>query len=197
MGASYGKKRKAYNIEQQSVKNPKHLNGTASAYANIQWEQPHQPKTPDRDPFGYPHRNHIPPLAGYAPQPDYMTGDDDLIRPKKLVNPVKASKSHQELHRELLMNHKRGDGVENKTELQRVLEHRKREQMIQQRKQEEEARRKISPLEQELLKRHQKLEELEKEQATLENSNGSAPEFIKVKENLRRTSFTSPGEKEV
>lgn len=79
----------------------------ASAYANIQWEQPHQPKTPDRDPFGYPHRDHIPPLAGYAPQPDYMTGDDDLIRPKKLVNPVKASKSHQELHRELLMNHKR------------------------------------------------------------------------------------------
>lgn len=54
-----------------------------------------------------------------------------------------------------------GDGVENKTELQRVLEHRKREQMIRQRKQEEEARRKISPLEQELLKRHQKLEEVQ------------------------------------
>lgn len=79
----------------------------ASAYANIQWEQPHQPRTPDRDPFGYPHHDQIPPLASYAPQPDYMTGDDDLIRPKKLVNPVKASKSHQELHRELLMNHKR------------------------------------------------------------------------------------------
>ncbi|KAL0181715.1 hypothetical protein M9458_024121, partial [Cirrhinus mrigala] len=45
--------------------------------------------------------------SSYAPQPDYMTGDDDLIKPKKLINPVKASKSHQELHRELLMNHKR------------------------------------------------------------------------------------------
>lgn len=79
---------------------------SASAYADIQWEQPHQPRNPDRDPFGYPHRE-IPPLASYAPQPDYMTGDDDLIKPKKLINPVKASKSHQELHRELLMNHKR------------------------------------------------------------------------------------------
>lgn len=39
--------------------------------------------------------------------------------------------------------------------------------------------------------------QLEKEQARLEESNCSAPEFIKVKENLRRTSFTSSGEKEV
>ncbi|XP_009304063.2 protein FAM107B isoform X1 [Danio rerio] len=193
MGASYGKK-KAYNIEQQSVKNGKHMNGVASAYADIQWEQPHQPKNPD--PCGYPHRE-IPPLASYAPQPDYMTGDDDLIKPKKLINPVKASKSHQELHRELLLNHKRGAGVENKSELQRVLEQRKREQMIKQRKLEEEARRKISPLEQELLKRQQKLEELEKEQEKLEEDNCNAPEFVKVKENLRRTSFTSSGEKEV
>ncbi|XP_051967906.1 protein FAM107B-like isoform X1 [Xyrauchen texanus] len=195
MGASYGKK-KAYNIEQQSVKNRKHQNGVASAYADIQWEQPHQPRIPDRDPFGYPHRE-IPPVASYAPQPDYMTEDDDLIKPKKLVNPVKSSKSHQELHRELLMNHKRGICVENKPELQQVLEQRKREQMIRQRKQEEEARRKISPLEQELLKRQQKLEELEKEQARLEDSNCNALEFIKVKEKLRRTSFTSSGEKEV
>lgn len=126
-----------------------------------------------------------------------MTGDDDLIKPKKLINPVKASKSHQELHRELLLNHKRGAGVENKSELQRVLEQRKREQMIKQRKLEEEARRKISPLEQELLKRQQKLEELEKEQEKLEEDNCNAPEFVKVKENLRRTSFTSSGEKEV
>ncbi|XP_077058686.1 protein FAM107B isoform X2 [Siphateles boraxobius] len=169
---------------------------SASAYADIQWEQPHQPRTPDRDPFSYPRRE-IPPLASYAPQPDYMTADDDLIKPKKLINPVKASKSHQELHRELLMNQKRGISVENKPELQRVLEQRKREQMIKQKKQEEEARRKISPLEQELLKRQQKLEELEKEQASVEDSNCSAPEFIKVKENLRRTSFTSSGEKEV
>lgn len=54
-------------------------------------------------------------------------------------------------------------GVENKPELQRVLEQRKRDQMIKQRKQEEEARKKISPLEQELLKRHKQLEEVKSE----------------------------------
>ncbi len=59
----------------------------------------------------------------------------------------------------------RGIGVESKPELQRVLEQRKREQMIKQRQQEEEARRKISPLEQELLKRQQKLEEVENMQS--------------------------------
>lgn len=167
---------------------------SASAYADIQWEQPHQPDGPHRDPLHYPRRD-ILPVASYAPQPDYMVGDDDLIKPKKLINPVKASKSHQELHRELLMNHK--GGVENKPELQRVLEQRKREQMIKQRKLEEEARKKISPLEQELLKRHKKLEELEREQEQQEECSRSAPEFIKVKENLRRTSFTSSAEKEV
>lgn len=47
-----------------------------------------------------------------------------------------------------------------KPELQRVLESRKRDQVIRQRKQEDEAQRKISPLEAELQKRHKKLEEV-------------------------------------
>ncbi|KAB5536876.1 hypothetical protein PHYPO_G00112350 [Pangasianodon hypophthalmus] len=139
---------------------------SASAYADIQWEQPHQPEITYNDPLRCPRRN-ILPVASYAPHPDYAQGDDDLIKPKKLINPVKASKSHQELHRELLMNHKRG--VENKPELQR----------------------------QELLKRHKQLEELEQEQERQEECSRSAPEFIKVKENLRRTSLMSTGEKEV
>uniref|UniRef100_A0A3P9QB34 Actin-associated protein FAM107A n=1 Tax=Poecilia reticulata TaxID=8081 RepID=A0A3P9QB34_POERE len=98
-----------------------------------------------------------------VPPPDYMDGDEDedLIKPKKLLNPVKASRSHQELHRELLSSCRRG--VETKPELQRVLESRKRDQLIRQRKQEEEAHRKISPLEAELLKRHMKLEEVRKD----------------------------------
>ncbi|KAG7478023.1 hypothetical protein MATL_G00076010 [Megalops atlanticus] len=162
---------------------------SASAYGDLQ-------RDPLRDPVRDPHRD-LPPVASYAAQPDYMEGDDDLIKPKKLLNPVKASKSHQDLHRELLMNHKRGVGVENKPELQRVLEQRKREQMIKQRKEEEESRRKISPLEQELLKRHKKLEELEKEQERQEEGAVNAPEFIRVKENLRRTSILNAGEKEV
>lgn len=41
-------------------------------------------------------------------EPDYLEGDcDELIKPKKLINPVKSSRNHQDLHRELLMNQKR------------------------------------------------------------------------------------------
>ncbi|XP_078139515.1 actin-associated protein FAM107A-like [Centroberyx gerrardi] len=186
--------RKAYSIDhepppkQQCVKNGKHPNGRASAYADL---QQHRLEGGHRNPA---------PVSSYVPQPDYMEGDDDddLIKPKKLVNPVKASKSHQDLHRELLMSYKRGGvGVETKPELQRVLEARKREQMIKQRKQEDEARKKISPLEQELLKRHKKLEELEKKEEQDQEDTLKAPEFVKVKEKLRRTSFHNKEEKEV
>ena len=41
-------------------------------------------------------------------EPDYIDDDNpELIRPQKLVNPVKTSRNHQDLHRELLMNQKR------------------------------------------------------------------------------------------
>ncbi|KAG2471353.1 F107A protein, partial [Polypterus senegalus] len=130
-------------------------------------------------------------------QPDYLESTDNLIKPKKLFNPVKASRSHQELHRELLMNHKRGLGIDSKPELQRVLEQRKREQMNQQKKKEEEARRLKSPLAAELQKRQLKLEEVEKEQQQVNEEAVKELEFIKVKENLRRTSIPPIEEKEV
>ncbi|XP_042262694.1 protein FAM107B isoform X2 [Thunnus albacares] len=161
---------------------------SASAYAGL---QQHLSDDVHRKPS---------PVSSYVPQPDYLDRDedDDLIKPKKLVNPVKSSKSHQELHRELLSSYKRaGVSVETKPELQRVLESRKRDQLIKQRKKEDEARRKISPLEAELRKRHQKLEELEKQHELQQEENLKAPEFVKVKENLRRTSFQSKDEKEV
>ncbi|XP_024126494.1 protein FAM107B isoform X2 [Oryzias melastigma] len=140
------------------------------------------------------------PLSGGIPPPDYLDRDEDgeLIKPRKLVNPVKSSRSHQELHRELLSSCKRsGASVETKPELQRVLESRKREQLIRQRKQEDEARRKVSPLEAELQKRHKKLEELERQQEQQQQENLKAPEFVKVRENLRRTSCHGKEEKEV
>ncbi|XP_070594240.1 actin-associated protein FAM107A isoform X1 [Erythrolamprus reginae] len=140
---------------------------SASMYSDIQSERPD--------------------IGNIMTHPDYLDGNPDLIKPKKLLNPVRASKSHQELHRELLMNHRRG--VESKPELQRVLEHRRRNQLLKQRKEEEEAKKLKSPFEQELLKRQQKLEETERED---EKQEENAPEFIKVKENLRRTS-TLPG----
>uniref|UniRef100_A0A6I8P2S6 Actin-associated protein FAM107A n=1 Tax=Ornithorhynchus anatinus TaxID=9258 RepID=A0A6I8P2S6_ORNAN len=114
---------------------------SASLYSEIQVEQPEIGKT--------------------TAHPDCVDRDTELIKPKKLLNPVKASKSHQELHRELLMNHKRGLGLEKKPELQRVLEHRRRNQMIKQKKEEEEAKKRNSPFEQELLKRQQRMNQVE------------------------------------
>nr|XP_057911777.1 protein FAM107B-like isoform X2 [Doryrhamphus excisus] len=173
---------RAYNITQQRSER----NGTrphrASAYADL---QPHSRTSP---------------ACGHIPPPDYLDPDEDqdLIQPRKLLNPVKSSKSHQELHRELLSSCKRsGISVETKPELQRVLESRKRDQQMRQRKQDEDARRKISPLEAELKKRHQKLEEMELQQEREEEEKLKAPEFVKVKENLRRTSFAGKEEKEV
>ncbi|XP_049737906.1 protein FAM107B isoform X2 [Elephas maximus indicus] len=119
-------------------------------------------------------------------EPDYIEDDNpELIRPQKLINPVKTSRNHQDLHRELLMNQKRGLAPQNKPELQKVMEKRKRDQVIKQK--EEEAQKKKSDLEIELLKRQQKLEQLELEQQKLQEEQENAPEFVKVKGNLRRT----------
>uniref|UniRef100_A0A672IB58 Actin-associated protein FAM107A n=1 Tax=Salarias fasciatus TaxID=181472 RepID=A0A672IB58_SALFA len=85
----------------------------------------------------------------------------DLIRPHRPVNPAAASRSHQELHKELQLTHKRLNREmpnEGKTELQRALEKRKWEQRMKASRDQEEAKKSTSPLHQELLKRHQRLE---------------------------------------
>ncbi|KAL6458312.1 hypothetical protein MHYP_G00335420 [Metynnis hypsauchen] len=123
---------------------------------------------------------------------------EELIRPKKLQNPVKASRSHRELHRELLITHKRGAVVEEKPELQRVLEQRNRAQALRQELEEEEERKKQrSPLEQELLRRQQRLERLEREMEEERERLKRAPEFIRVKESLKRTAVANAVEKEL
>uniref|UniRef100_A0A674GFC8 Family with sequence similarity 107 member B n=1 Tax=Taeniopygia guttata TaxID=59729 RepID=A0A674GFC8_TAEGU len=107
--------------------------------------------TEPKDPFPIPRK--------IMAEPDYIDDDNpELIRPQKLINPVKSSRNHQDLHRELLMNQKRGLAPQNKPELQKVMEKRKRDQVIKQQK-EEEAQKKKSDLEIELLKRQQKLEQ--------------------------------------
>ncbi|XP_074124672.1 protein FAM107B [Sminthopsis crassicaudata] len=123
-------------------------------------------------------------------EPDYIEDDNpELIKPQKLINPVKISRNHQDLHRELLMNQKRGLAPQNKPELQKVMEKRKRDQVIKQQK-EEEAQKKKSDLEIELLKRQQKLEQLELEKTgRFKRSREKCPrEFCEgEKANLRRT----------
>ncbi|XP_053092066.1 protein FAM107B [Pangasianodon hypophthalmus] len=101
--------------------------------------------------------------------------------PRNLNNPVKASRSHQELHRELLMAHRKGLAVCCKPELQMVLERRKKEQT--QREEGEQCR---SPLEQVLLQRQQKQQEREKEQEEKIRHEIQLLEFIRVRQNLRK-----------
>ncbi|XP_023994979.1 protein FAM107B isoform X1 [Salvelinus sp. IW2-2015] len=128
-------------------------------------------------------------------EPDYLEGDcEELIKPKKLLNPVKSSRNHQDLHRELMMNQKRGLAPQNKPELQKVLEKRKREQVLKAQKEEQEAHTKRSDLEIELMKRQQKLEQLELDQQKDEEEQENTPEFVKMKSNLRRTKQEANGE---
>ncbi|OCT89202.1 protein FAM107B isoform X2 [Xenopus laevis] len=118
-------------------------------------------------------------------EPDYIDGDNsELIRPHKLVNPVKTSRNHQDLHRELLMNQKRGLSPQNKPELQKVMEKRKRDQIIKEQK--VEAEQKKTEFEKELQKRHQMLEEMEMESQKITEEQENKPEFLKVKGNLRK-----------
>uniref|UniRef100_A0A4W3GP56 Family with sequence similarity 107 member B n=1 Tax=Callorhinchus milii TaxID=7868 RepID=A0A4W3GP56_CALMI len=93
-------------------------------------------------------------------EPDYIEEEDsaELIRPRKLINPVKSSRNHQDLQRELLINQKRGIVPQSKPELQRVMEQRKRDQVVKQKKEEEGQKR--SDLEQELMKRQQRLDQV-------------------------------------
>ncbi|KAL1272481.1 hypothetical protein QQF64_028343 [Cirrhinus molitorella] len=61
------------------------------------------------------------------------------------------------------------------------------------RKQDEER----SPLEQELMKRHMRLEKFEREAEEQRERSKCAPEFVRVKESLKRTAITSAVEKEL
>ncbi|XP_071373237.1 uncharacterized protein [Centroberyx affinis] len=96
-------------------------------------------------------------------------------------NPIKASRTHQELHKELLLAHTKGLGLASRPELQQVLERRKREQSD--REEEEQTR---SPLEEVLLKRQQKQLEREKQQEEKVQEEAQLMEFVRVRQNLRK-----------
>ncbi|XP_069040606.1 protein FAM107B isoform X1 [Lepisosteus oculatus] len=131
------------------------------------------------------------------------------ITPTKPANPIKASRTHQELHKELLMAHRkplnseaeagpcahctcdlisefRGLGVSSKPELQLVLERRQRE-----RTQKEAGEQGRTPLELELLRRQQRQQEVER-QREKEREDTQVPELVKVRQNLRKTGPKEP-----
>ncbi|XP_056887011.1 actin-associated protein FAM107A isoform X1 [Takifugu flavidus] len=114
----------------------------------------------------------------------------NLIRPQKPLSPLKASKSHRELHKELRMTHTRKVLREEKSELQRALEKRRWEQRIKASRDQDEETKKRSPLYQELTKRHQRLEMLEGERRQQQEG----PEFLRVRERLRKIPVLDLGE---
>ncbi|XP_025978343.2 protein FAM107B [Dromaius novaehollandiae] len=116
---------------------------------------------------------------GLTPAPG-ADGHGGLIQPRKVPNPVRESRRHRELHRELLFSHGRGILPRHMAELPRALESRR----LRQRRQEEQ-RGSTSDLEQQLRKRQQRLEEHERE-AALGREPERRPEFLRVRESLRR-----------
>ncbi|KAI3357100.1 hypothetical protein L3Q82_015571 [Scortum barcoo] len=93
---------------------------------------------------------------------------------------VKASRTHNELHKELLLAHKRGLALSSRSELQQVLERRKRVQSDQE---EGESR---TPLEDVLLRRQQRQLEREKEEEEKVGEEAQLMEFVRVRQNLRK-----------
>ncbi|XP_077948775.1 protein FAM107B isoform X2 [Gasterosteus aculeatus] len=108
---------------------------------------------------------------------------DEGVTPSKLNGSSVETPSYQNLQRELLLSHKRGLVLEEKPELTRVLEQRR----LELHKEEEMAQRRPSDLETELRKRQQKMQEYEQEEIRQRENQQKIPEFVRVKDNLRRT----------
>ncbi|XP_003216925.3 uncharacterized protein LOC100564967 [Anolis carolinensis] len=98
----------------------------------------------------------------------------------RTTNPSKSFWNQQQLHRELLFTHRKGLSLRSKPELLQVLEHRNR------RREGTESSLEQSPLEQELLRWQQRREQHHQQEATGDTV-PNQPEFIRVRENLRRT----------
>ncbi|XP_040262075.1 actin-associated protein FAM107A-like [Bufo bufo] len=102
------------------------------------------------------------------------------ITPYKPDNPMKSSRTHQELHRELLLTYKKGLVLHSKPELLRVME--KRRSQWQER---QDTKTSPCPLQQELHKWQLRREEKEQKST---NEGPAVHEFLKVRENLRKSS---------
>ncbi|KAK2897079.1 hypothetical protein Q8A73_013459 [Channa argus] len=96
-------------------------------------------------------------------------------------NPVMKFTSHNKLHKELLLAHKRGQALSSRSELQEVLERRKRVQSDQE--EEEQTR---TPLEDALVRHQQKQLERRKEHEEKIQKEDQLMEFVRVRQNLRK-----------
>ncbi|KAI7797813.1 hypothetical protein IRJ41_019718 [Triplophysa rosa] len=113
-------------------------------------------------------------------------GEEEVLQLRKLNGSPSECPSHQNLHKELLFAHKKGLLLEEKPELKRVLQQRR----LDLHREQELALRPPSDLEQELRKRQQKLQEYETEEKRHLEDQKNIPEFVRVRENLRRIQIT-------
>uniref|UniRef100_A0A1B0CGZ6 Protein FAM107B n=1 Tax=Lutzomyia longipalpis TaxID=7200 RepID=A0A1B0CGZ6_LUTLO len=126
-----------------------------------------------------------------------ITDSQGLIVPKKLTNPCLESSDRQNLHRELLFNQKIGRSVLNqKSELQRVLDKQKERQfMALQQEQQQQHIKQESGLSGELgrviMQRAQRLETLQNttSQSDEEDLKRINPEYVNARAKLKATSF--------
>ncbi|XP_029973689.1 actin-associated protein FAM107A-like [Salarias fasciatus] len=95
-------------------------------------------------------------------------------------NPTKTSRTHNQLHKELLLAHKKGLALSSRSELQQVLERRKRVQSDQTTE-----RQSRTPLEDELLRRQQK-QQKELQHPEEGRAEAQLMEFVRVRQNLRK-----------
>ncbi|XP_028567458.2 uncharacterized protein LOC114587421 [Podarcis muralis] len=100
----------------------------------------------------------------------------------RATSPAKGPRNQQQLHRELLFTHRKGLSLRSKPELLQVLEHRNR------RRDGVESGLEQPSLEQELLRWQQRREQNQQQEETGDTV-GNQPEFIQVRENLRRTHY--------
>ncbi|CAG5982783.1 unnamed protein product [Menidia menidia] len=113
--------------------------------------------------------------------------EDDIIKPQKLINPMLASLQHRTLHQELLFCYRRGVLPRRKPELQRVMEHKRREQLQKQ----ELALHPPSDLERKLHIRQQRIQFYELEERRRAEKLKNIPEFLRVRQTLRPISNLS------
>ncbi|XP_014841821.1 PREDICTED: protein FAM107B-like [Poecilia mexicana] len=113
--------------------------------------------------------------------------EDDLIKPQKLINPILASVQRRALHQELLFCHRRGMLPRKKSELQRVLESKNREQL----KKTELSLQPRSDLEVKLRRRQQRIQHSELEEKKWRESLKNVPEFVRVRQSLKHVPHSS------
>ncbi|XP_070557916.1 uncharacterized protein [Ptychodera flava] len=161
------------------------------------------PPTPDYDldePYAdttpYHHKYHQhgdgPPVSPTGEEPY----EGELVKPKPLPNPVRASKKHQELHRELKRVNRDGNRevLNQKPELTKAFEARRNAEKLKEI--EESKKQKRTSLDIKLQKQQEKLREEEERQKQQTIEEDTKPEFMKVKLRHRADSDTGNGNKE-